>query len=40
MNVNRAMMTYGDITKKSFELGNSVCNSNEALFSESDGERY
>ncbi|WP_395303265.1 hypothetical protein R0L47_05710 [Pectobacterium polonicum] len=37
---NRAMLSYGYITKKSFALGNTLRNPNEVLFSESDGEYY
>ncbi|PLY37370.1 hypothetical protein F164LOC_10305 [Pectobacterium carotovorum] len=37
---NRAMLAYGYITKKSFELGNTISNPNEVLLSESNGEYY
>lgn len=37
---NRAMLAYGYITKKSFELGNTLSNPNEVLLSESNGEYY
>ncbi|WP_405079724.1 hypothetical protein ACI51Z_09455 [Pectobacterium carotovorum] len=37
---NRAMLAYGYITKKSFELGYTISNSNEVLLSERDGEYY
>ncbi|MGI8464858.1 hypothetical protein [Pectobacterium punjabense] len=37
---NRAMLAYGYITKKSFELGNTLSHPNEVLLSEGDGEYY
>ncbi|WP_147437161.1 hypothetical protein [Brenneria alni] len=37
---NQAMLNYGYITKKSFELAAAISTSNEVLLSESDGKYY